>query len=49
VPINNVPGGMQMAIIDLKCNKGLKAKYNNVELSGFYSKYTDRKQFSSNF
>ena len=38
VPINNVRGGMKMTIIDLQCNKDLKEKCNNAELSDLYSK-----------
>jgi hypothetical protein len=40
----DVPGNMQMEIIDLQCNSGLK-KYTNVGLFHFYSIYTDKNTF----
>jgi len=43
--IEDVPENMQMEIIDLQNNKILKEKYNNVELSIFYSKYIDTETY----
>jgi 17beta-estradiol 17-dehydrogenase/3beta-hydroxysteroid 3-dehydrogenase/mitotic-spindle organizing protein 1 len=45
VPTNDVPGNMQMEIIEPQCNSGLKEKYSDVRLFDFYSKYIDRITF----
>jgi hypothetical protein len=45
VPVDDVPGNMQMEISDLQCNSGLKEKYNNVGLFDFCSEYIDRDTF----
>jgi len=36
---------MQMEIIDLQNNTILKDKFNNVELSNFYTKYIDMETY----
>jgi len=45
VPIDNFPGNMQMEIIYVQCNDGLKEKYSNVGLFDLDSKYTDTNTF----
>jgi len=45
VPVDNVPGNMQMTVIDTQCNGGLKEKYIYVALFGSYSKYIDMNIF----
>jgi len=45
VPVDDVPGNMQMTVIDMQCNGGLKEKYVYVGLFGSYSKYTDMNSF----
>ncbi|KAF0708047.1 general transcription factor II-I repeat domain-containing protein 2-like, partial [Aphis craccivora] len=45
LPVEDVPEIMQMDIIDLQNNKVLKEKYNNVELSIFYSKYINTETY----
>jgi hypothetical protein len=36
-----MPGNMQMTVIGLQCNSGLKEKYIYVGLFDLYSKYSD--------
>jgi len=43
--VEDVPENMQMEIVDLQNNTILKEKYNNVELSIFYSKYIDTETY----
>lgn len=45
--VEDVSENMQMEIIDLQNNKTLKKKYNNVELSIFYSKYIDTETYTN--
>ena len=45
VPINNVPGDKQMAIVDFHCNNDLKAKCNNVRLTSIPNILTDTNTF----
>ena len=47
VPIGNV--NMQMEIIYVQCNGGLKEKYSNVGPFDLYSKYTDTNTSSNVF
>jgi hypothetical protein len=45
VPVDSVPGNMQMTVIDMQCNGGLKEKYIYIGLFGLYSKYIDMNTF----
>jgi len=47
VPIDDVPGNMQMEIIYVQCNGGLKEKYSNAGLFDLYSKYIDTNTFAA--
>lgn len=46
-PIDGVSGNMQMEIIELQCDGGLKENYSKVVLFGFRSKYTGLNTFSA--
>jgi len=45
VRVDNVLGNMQMMVIDMQCNGGLKEKYIYAGLFVLYSKYTDMNTF----
>jgi len=45
VPVDSVLGNMQVTVIDMQCNGGLKEQYIYVGLFGLYSKYIDVNTF----
>ena len=47
VPIDDVSGNMQLEIIYVQCNGGLKEKYSNVGLFDLCSKCTDTNTFAA--
>jgi hypothetical protein len=47
VPIDDLPGRMQMEIIYVQCNGGLKEKYSNARLFDVYSKCNDTNTFAA--
>lgn len=46
VSVKDVPGNLQIELINLQCNSELKEKYN-LGLFNFYSKYIDKNKFPS--